>query len=219
MPAPKNELKSLTKARVLEAAVLLFSRRGFNGTGTREIARMAEINESTLFRHYPRKKDLFWAALEARLSKLNFSRELQSALTSDVRPEIVLPMIFDFTVRTIHEQPELMRLLYVSALELPGGEKMYQKHLGAIFDSINTYVANCVRRGVISDVDPRIITLAFAGTVIANMSSYELFVGRALPFRDVQDAVATYSDFWLRILGKASPLEKILPETTKSQPA
>ena len=80
---------------------------------------------------------------------------------------------------------------------------MYQKHLGAMFDSINIYVANCVSRGVISAIDPRMITLAFAGTVIANMSSYEVFVGRALPFRDVQDAATTYSEFWLRMLGTA----------------
>src|SRR5690348_16310098 len=96
MNAPKAELKSLTKARLLEAAVLLFSRGGFNGTGTRDIARLAEINESTLFRHYPSKKDLFWAALETRLTKLKFGRGLQSALGSDECPGTVLPLLFEF---------------------------------------------------------------------------------------------------------------------------
>ena len=209
MTSPKNELKSLTKARLLEAAVLLFSRGGFNGTGTRDIARLAEINESTLFRHYPSKKDLFWAALETRLTKLKFGRELQSSLGGDETPEIVLPMFFEFLVSTVHEQPELMRLLYVSALELPGGERMYQKHLGAIFDSVTTYFGNCIRRGVMLAVDPRMLTLAVAGSVIANMTSYEVFVGCALPVRHVQDAVVMYSDFWLRILGSTPHLQSI----------
>src|SRR6185437_8725970 len=89
------------KARLLEAAVLLFSRGGFNGTGTREIARLADINESTLFRHYPSKKELFWAAIKTRLTTLKFGRKLQSALAANEEPEIVLPMIFEFLLRTI----------------------------------------------------------------------------------------------------------------------
>lgn len=207
MNTAKNELKSLTKARLLEASVLLFSRGGFNGTGTREIARLAEINESTLFRHYPSKKDLLWAALETRLTKLKFGRELQSALASDACPGTVLPLFFEFLVRTIQEQPELMRLLYISALELPGGELMYQKHLGAIFDSVTTYFGNCIRRGVISPVDPRMLTLAVSGSVIANMAAYKVFVGCDLPCRQVQDGVAMYSEFWLRILGSTFHLQ------------
>lgn len=209
MPTHKSELKSLTKARLLEAAVLLFSRGGYNGTGTREIARLAEINESTLFRHYPSKKDLFWAALETRLTKLKLGRELQSALGGDEGPELVLPLFFEFLVRTIHEQPEVMRLLYISALELPGGAEMYQKHLGSIFDSVTAYIGNCVRRGVIAGVDPRMLTLAFIGSVIATLSAYEVFVGRALPFREAHQASASYSEFWLRMLGTAPHLQAI----------
>lgn len=214
MFAPNKEKKTLTQVRLLEAAVLLFSRRGFNGTGTREIAQLADINESTLFRHYPTKKDLFWAALESRLTRLKFDRELQSALGGEDHPEAVLPMIFEFLVATVCEQPELIRLLCVSALELPGGDKIYQKHLGAIFDCISSYVANCVRRGVICEIDAHTLTFAFAGTVIANMSLYQLFVGHALPFASMRDTAAAYSEFWLRVLGAGSPLWSYPPLNT-----
>lgn len=212
MPAQKTELKTLTKARLLEAAVLLFSRGGFTGTGTREIARLADINESTLFRHYPTKKDLFWAALETRLTRLKFDRELQSSLAANEEPHIVLPMIFEFLLRTMSEQPELMRLLYISALELPGGEPMYQKHLGPIFDSIETFFGNCCGNGLISEVDSRILTFALIGTVIANITSYEVFVGQALPLAEMQDAVRVFAEFWLNLLVRRNPLAQMLPQ-------
>jgi AcrR family transcriptional regulator len=70
--------------------------------------------------HYTGKEELFWAALEARLSQVKLSRELQSALAEQQNPTLVLSMVVDFMVRTISEQPELMRLRYVSVLELPG---------------------------------------------------------------------------------------------------
>jgi hypothetical protein len=43
--------------RFVEAAVQLFSRHGFKGTSTRDIAQIAGVNESTLFRYFAKKAD------------------------------------------------------------------------------------------------------------------------------------------------------------------
>ena len=83
MPALKDRIKNPTQDRILEAAVQLFSRQGFTGSSTHEIARLAGVNEVTVFRHFPRKKDLFWAATESRLRRLRISRELRNRLERD----------------------------------------------------------------------------------------------------------------------------------------
>src|SRR5947209_8895415 len=120
MLVPRSQQKSVTEVRILEAAVQLFAHHGFNGTSTREIAQLADVNETTLFRYYGTKKDLFWAALEGRLTRIKLSRDLQSALSGEDDHAVVLPRLFEFVVGLICGQPELMRLLYVSALELRG---------------------------------------------------------------------------------------------------
>ena len=200
MQVPRNQQKTVIEVRILEAAVLLFARHGFSGTSTREIAHLAEVNETTLFRYYGTKKELFWAALEARLSRIKLSRELQAALSGDDDPADVLPKLFQFVVELICGQPELMRLLCVSALELPGSDEIYRKHLGGIFDSINVYLTRAAARGAITGVDPHIATLAFVGTVISHVSLYQLFVGRELPFASTTEASSAYSTFWLNML-------------------
>ena len=206
MLAPKNQQKSVIEVRILEAAVQLFARSGFSGTSTREIAQLADVNETTLFRYYGTKKELFWAAVEARLSPIKLSRELQTALTGDDDPAVVLPKLFHFVVDLICGQPELMRLLYVSALELPGSDELYRKHLGGIFDSVSAYLTRAAARGAIADIDPHIATLAFIGTVISHSSLYQLFVGRELPFASTTEAGSAYSGFWLSMLrGAAEP--------------
>jgi AcrR family transcriptional regulator len=48
----------LTRQRILEAAEKVFSRDGFQGATTREIAREAQVNEVTLFRHFRTRDDL-----------------------------------------------------------------------------------------------------------------------------------------------------------------
>jgi AcrR family transcriptional regulator len=47
-----------TAARILEAAIRVFARDGVSGATTREIARLARVNEVTLFRNFHSKDEL-----------------------------------------------------------------------------------------------------------------------------------------------------------------
>ena len=64
---PKN---SGQNDKIVNAAAQLFARQGYHGTSTREIARLADISENTLFRYFEHKEDLFWAAF-ARVSAVS----------------------------------------------------------------------------------------------------------------------------------------------------
>src|SRR5215469_11714539 len=96
MAARKKLARNVTEARIIEAAVQLFAQYGFKGTSTRDIAELANVNEATLFRHFGRKADLFWAAADSRLNGLKMNRELQQGLSSDADPQTVIPMIVSF---------------------------------------------------------------------------------------------------------------------------
>jgi AcrR family transcriptional regulator len=48
----QNGSVELTRKRILVAAQKVFSRDGFQGATTREIAREAGVNEVTIFRHF-----------------------------------------------------------------------------------------------------------------------------------------------------------------------
>jgi AcrR family transcriptional regulator len=187
--------RSVTAVRIVEAAVQLFSRRGYKGTSTREIAHLAGVNEATLFRYFSRKADLFWTAAESRLNRLKLGRELQNGLATDVDPEIIVPMLVAFVVENMAEYPELTRLLYVAEFELPGAERMFREHLGPIFDSVNAYFGRCAARGAIGDLEPTFATLGLAGAVSAHRNLHQLFTGR-----DVQAVAPAYAQFWLNAL-------------------
>ena len=59
-------LKSSVRTdKILQAAGKLFARQGYHGTTTREIARLADVSENTLFRHFDNKEELFWSSLHA----------------------------------------------------------------------------------------------------------------------------------------------------------
>src|SRR5580692_1095549 len=62
--------------RILTTATELFARFGYNGVSTRDVALAAQVNEVTVYRHYPRKHDLYLAVLEAELQQLRFRGDL-----------------------------------------------------------------------------------------------------------------------------------------------
>src|SRR5260221_5803217 len=63
-PQSPRGSSDLTKQRILAAAELVFSRDGFQGATTREIARQAGVNEVTIFRHFHTREELLRATLK-----------------------------------------------------------------------------------------------------------------------------------------------------------
>jgi AcrR family transcriptional regulator len=200
--------RSVTEVRIVEAAVQLFSRYGYKGTTTRQIAQLARVNEATVFRCFARKAELFWAAAESRLKRLKMGRELQHGLATDLEPEIILPMLVAFLVENISDDPDLMRLLYVAGFELPGADRMFREHLGPIFDSVNAYFARCAARGAINAQEPAFATLGLAGAVSAHRNLQQLFTSERRQ-SDAQAFAPAYARFWLNALRQQAPAAAI----------
>src|ERR1700709_14707 len=110
-----------TQDRIVEAAVQLFSRQGFNGSSTSEITRLAGGSEATVFRHFRRQKGPLGAAIGSRLRRLRISKDLLGRLAIDESPRTALPGIIALLVETVRHQPETIRLLYVCLFELDHG--------------------------------------------------------------------------------------------------
>jgi TetR/AcrR family transcriptional regulator len=52
------------RRQLVETALDFFSRKGFGGTTTKEIATAAGVTEAIIFRHFPTKQDLYNAVLD-----------------------------------------------------------------------------------------------------------------------------------------------------------
>src|SRR5579863_882302 len=64
-PRPASRMNAGDLRRqLLDAALELFSRKGFGGTTTKEIAAAAGVTEAIIFRHFPSKQALYTAVLD-----------------------------------------------------------------------------------------------------------------------------------------------------------
>jgi AcrR family transcriptional regulator len=201
--------------KIVHAAAQLFARQGYHGTSTREIARVAEVSENTLFRHFEHKEEIFWAALRSRLSGLELRRELLENLASSADPEIVLPQILAQLVDTVILRPELLRLIAVAFIELHWkAATVCREQLSPMFSAINSYFSASVQQGRLREIDPALLTVALASTVMVHPEMTKLIRDAAPFFADSRTAIREYSKFWLDVLiprGAPKPMIGIQP--------
>ena len=100
-----------TSDRILAAATRVFARDGVFGATTREIARVAGVNEVTLFRHFRNKNELL------RQVVLCFSRQQEDLLTDAPleRPADLRRTVESYAlahVRKLREHEDFMRTFY-----------------------------------------------------------------------------------------------------------
>src|SRR5260370_22639938 len=105
------------RQQILQVAVKLFARQGYNGATTREISRMAKVNEAIIFRHFPTKEDLYWAVIEeqCRPGRSRTSGELQAQLQEqgDLR-QFLVPL----ANQILQRHTMLTRFLLSTALQI-----------------------------------------------------------------------------------------------------
>jgi AcrR family transcriptional regulator len=196
--APKNSVRT---DKILQAAGKLFARQGYYATSTREIARLADVSENTLFRHFDNKEVLFWASLRSYSAGLQFRQDVLKGMTKCDSPEVVLPKIIEMLADTVNYRPELLRLIAVAFIELrTKAEEFCQEQLSPVFSTINHYWEINIRNGKIRNLDSTILTSALIMTVLTHQGVYTLIDGDKPIYSNSLEEHRAYARFWLDLI-------------------
>jgi AcrR family transcriptional regulator len=187
--------------RIIRAAIALFSRQGYYQTGTREIARLADISEVTLFRYFEHKDDIFTAALQSSFKSVESRLDMLCGGVEGRTPEEVLPKIINLLVDITTFSPELLKLAGVAVLEMRGKYQDMCCHLLApLLTHITNYLRLNVANGRLRNLNPAIVTAAMAMTIIVQPELSKFIEGCELSTLNGREALEEYSSFWLKIL-------------------
>ncbi len=154
------------RAAILNAAVKLFSERGFRGTTTRALADAVGVTEPVLYEHFKSKRDLYGAIVEEK-SREGMAQAIQLfepiAAAKDDRALFV--GLGEFILRSDPDYEAYRRLLLSVALEDPelGATFNQRQHCGV--EAVADYIAERIRDGVFRPVDPALAARAFLGMI------------------------------------------------------
>jgi len=165
------------RQQIVQAAIALFARKGFEGTTTKEIALATGVSEALIFRHFPTKQDLYSAIIDHKM------RECHHLLLEEVREAMAhrddrafFVRLAEEILRMYREDPEFIRLMLFSALEGHELSRMvYERHVAGMFEELVAYIARRVRERAFRAVDPRVAARAFVGMVAHHALVRELF--------------------------------------------
>ncbi|MDP9345346.1 MAG: TetR/AcrR family transcriptional regulator [Actinomycetota bacterium] len=171
--AARNERLAAEKRRViLDAAVRVFARRGFNGCRVSDIADEAGVAYGLVY-HYFRSKDevLDTLFLERWNVMLDVIRDLDG---TDLTPRDKLAAITGFIVDSYRHDPELMKVIIVEVTR--AANSFGQTHFAKIreaYELMADVVADAQARGDFKDtVTPQFAALAFYGAIEQVLSGW-----------------------------------------------
>ncbi len=81
--------KEETREKIMNIALKLFSEQGYYSTTTKEIAKQANINEITLFRHFGTKENLFQDTTDVYVHNIDIKSEINRLIKQDFEESIV----------------------------------------------------------------------------------------------------------------------------------
>ena len=157
------------KIQILRVAVSLFSKKGFGGTTTREIANAAGVSEAMVFRHYSTKQELYTAILDHKACSGDAMdpEELVAESLQEKNDWAVFHRLALGALEHHEADPEFQRLLLHSALEGHELAQMFfEKFVERVYALLGGYIAGRQRDGAMANIDPAIIVRAFIGMIV-----------------------------------------------------
>ncbi len=186
------------REQIVQAAIELFSRKGFRGTTTREIAEAVGISEAGLFKYFATKEDLYTAIIEAkaRTDEVIALAAPAAACGDDAGVFRAVGLHF---LEEVQRDTSLMRLLLFSALE---GHELSEMFFRSRVRRLHEFLADYIRAGAAAGrfrpLDPLLAARAFLGMVFHNLLIHELFGVKREPTQGVQEVVEALVALFLR---------------------
>lgn len=110
------------KKKTLEAAIILFGKKGYNGTSTLEIAKAAGVSQATVFKYFKTKEDLLSSIIAPIIPKL-FSNFLGRVKNINTLEEVIHYIVRD-RFRFMKENKEIIKIIFSEVLT---NEQLKQK--------------------------------------------------------------------------------------------
>ncbi|MFC1706275.1 TetR/AcrR family transcriptional regulator [Planctomycetota bacterium] len=194
MPASAESV-ARTRERIHEAAISLFTRQGFHGTGMRQIAGRAEVSLGNLYNHHETKRALFGAIIDEFEKRYTAADTPLSKALASFRSLDDLEALGEASRAMVERFEDYIRLIYVDVVELQG------EHIRRLFggmrarydETLGQRLRDLQEHGRIGDVDPvsGLMTAMICFFYLFNME--RVFGVASLYGTSDRDAIATIS--------------------------
>jgi AcrR family transcriptional regulator len=159
-------LKTLDKKQaILDAAARVFSGRPFHEALIDEVAAAAAVGKGTIYRYFPTKDDLYFAAILHGFDELKATLAL--TLSQESSPKRRLERIAREVLSFSRNRPDLYVLLQRDERRFLEREEELQKRRDALSRLVQETILEGIRRRAFRGIDARVGAELFRGMIRA----------------------------------------------------
>ncbi|MCT4618513.1 MAG: TetR/AcrR family transcriptional regulator [Marinisporobacter sp.] len=162
-----------TEKKILEAAIGIFSKKGFSAATTSEIAKAAGVAEGTIFKYYPKKKDLLHTAMKEAIHLFVASMAVDSLKKvikekKEAPIEELLKAVIVDRINFLENQGPLIKVIFY---EMQFHEDLRELFLEKLSENITQIVPQILQerkeKGEIKNIDSMVAIRSFIGMILA----------------------------------------------------
>lgn len=183
-----------SSARILDAALQLFSQHGYEGTSTREICELAGITKPTLYYFFESKEGVYRALVEKAFQE--YTSIVESALSAGTLREKLRRLAQQMFERT-SDNPQLGRFLFsiVYSINSPFVQQVQSSHQNLI-NRVQQAVSAAVKTGEISPGDFEVRATVLNGALVEALSNHLITGTPKLTRKFAHSIIDTVLDGW-----------------------
>ena len=185
-----------TREKILKAGLKLFSKKGYLGATTKEIAAEAGIAEVTLFRYFPSKKQLFKEVINT-YSFLPKLKEIIKSYENSSYKEALEQIAFNF-LKLLEENKDLIRIMHSEMQRYPVEiKKIHDNVVESILSVLANYFKELQKKGIIREFNTELGARAFLGMLFSYFYVKEIKGQKDTSSEEVWNVVKSYVDFFI----------------------
>ena len=174
-PKVSAQYKIETKSKIVESALIAFSKYGYDRTRMDDIAEAAKVSKGTLYLYFRSKEELFYAISETNILRL---KDQLATLMATRKEELVLnaeKFYENFHNETGQIFDRIFFEIIAESARNPKLKRMLYEHRLRIIDIVTEYLNSQVEKGLFAkDVDIKAISVGlvslFNGLSIGKVS-------------------------------------------------
>lgn len=184
-----------TRTRILRAAQKLFSRQGYDGTTTRDLASAAGLAEGTIFRHFPTKK-----AILIEVATQGWVEILTDLLTelSEMGSYKAVAQVMQRRMLNLRENGDMLRVCFMEAQFHPElRDRIQAEIIVKMTEVAEAFFQTAMDKGVYRQMNPRLVAQVFLGMFTIAGFSQNTILEEGASLKDTQEMAEGLADIFL----------------------
>jgi len=175
---PKRRRGEDTRRRLMEAALGVFARNGYERATVDEIVREAGFSKGAFYVHFEAKEDIFWAMMEERINRQQeaFRQAADPALPVAQNLATILRSIF-----TLNREEPLWSALFMEFTAHASRDNKVRDQLAAMHQSWRNFVVEALNRGREAGLVRQDIDVEFSASVLIAVVEGTIMQSRLAP--------------------------------------